>query len=74
MTDTTQMLDELLVKIEKDIAELDRGVTIFSKPPHQDQKRMDWCIQTAITFKQTREKAVKLREQLAREQANKNGS
>jgi formate-dependent phosphoribosylglycinamide formyltransferase (GAR transformylase) len=74
MAGTTEMLDELLVNIEKDIAELDQGVTMFSKPPHQDQKRMAWCIQTAITFKQTREKAVKLRERLASEQANQKGS
>ena len=61
MADTAQFLDNLIAQIDKDILELEQGTAIFSKPPYQDQERMEWCIKTAVTFKTTKEAAVKLR-------------
>ena len=63
MADTAQLLENLIGQIEKDILELEQGAAIFSKPPHQDEQRMEWCIKTAVTFRTTKEAPVKLRGQ-----------
>lgn len=56
------MTDEIK-KLGADLAEIERGIRELSKQPHPNQKRMEFW---------TRE-AVKLREQIALERADKKG-